>query len=303
MMNKNKHKNMKIILTILLFALSLNLSAQIRNNKFMMIYEDCDIVNFKTRTDKVPEFMGGLEELSKYLSSNCHGKALLSELHGKIFLQIIIDSTGQPCCRQIANKTEKDVSELELKKVIDEMPVWQAAVDEGKKVNFSVFLILDFSDGKCMVTYNKPEKNKKEKEYNIPYYSIDKAMDYIDKAKTLNLSDQDLKELDPSVGKLVNLTELNLGQNQLTTLPNEITELKKLEFLYLTSNKFETIPSHISDLINLKALMLNKNQIKSLPKSLGKLEKLKILNVSDNKIPEKDIQRIKELLPDCHIIY
>jgi Leucine-rich repeat (LRR) protein len=268
-----------------------------------MIYDDCKLEEFKSKADKVPEFMGGTEELGKYFTANCNNKSLLSKLEGKLFIQILIDSTGKPCCKQIANKTGSDISELNLQNVINEMPVWQAAVDNDKKVNFSVFLILNFSDGNCKVTYNKPVKNKKEKEHNIPYYSIEEALSYIDKAKTLNLSGNGLSNLDPAVSKLINLVELNLGNNKLKSLPDEIETLKNLEFLYLTSNEFEKVPLQVGELKQLKALMLNKNQVKSLPKFIGNLKNLKILNVSDNKIPEKDVEKIRELLPNCHIIY
>jgi len=293
---------MKKIFLFLFSIISISLIAQHANTKFMMIFEDCQLEGFKTKADKAPSFMGGTEELSYYFTTHC--KKHMSEivLEGKIFIQVLIDNAGNPCCRQIANKTGEDISELELKKAINEMPVWEAAVIDSNKVNFSAFLILTLSNGQCKVTYNKSEKTKEKKEYNIPYYSIDGALKHIEHANILNLLNKELKELDPDIGKLIYLTELNLAQNQLKKLPKEIGQLSKLELLYISGNQLESLPSQIGELVNLKALLLNKNQLKSLPKEIGKLKNLRMLNVSDNKMSEKTIEKIKALLPDCHVI-
>ncbi len=293
---------MKKLLIYLFLFTSVSLFAQDANTKHMMIFDDCQLEDFKSKVDEAPEFMGGLPELNKYFTTNCTSNSQISTLNGKVFVQVLIDNSGKPCCRQIANKTGEDISILKLKELINEMPVWKAAIDEGIKVNYSAFLILSFSDGKCTVTYNKSVKHKEKKEYNIPYYSIEEALKYVDIAKTLNLTNKGLKELDPVIGKLVNLTELNLGQNQLKTLPKEIGSLSKLEFLYLPANQLESLPSQIGNLTNLKGLILKRNQLKSLPKDIGKLKNLRMINISDNKISEKEISRIKKLLPDCNII-
>lgn len=293
---------MKKTYIILLLTLSLNLFSQDSNTKFMMIFDDCELKDYITVADKAPDFMGGEEELNNYFKNKLRNKPLTSMLEGKIFIQLFIDKYGKVCTRQIANKTGEDISELELQKLINEMPVWQAAEDEGNKVNYSAFLILNFSDGVISVTYNKTIKNKEKKNYNIPYYSIEQALNYIDKAKTLNLSDKGLQELSPDIGKLIFLNELNLSQNNLKKLPEEIWQLKDLKFLYLSGNQLISLPKQINNLKNLEVLMLNKNELKSLPKELGELKKLKMLKVADNKISEKDIERIKKLLPDCHII-
>ncbi len=293
---------MKKIFLILFSIISFSLIAQHANTKFMMIFEDCQLEDFKTKADRAPSFMGGADELSYYFTTHCKKHKSEALLEGKIFIQILIDNAGNPCCRQIANKTGADISGLELKKAIDEMPVWESAVVDSNKVNFSAFLILNLSDGECKVTYNKSEKSKEKKEYKIPYYSIDGALKHIEHAKNLNLLNKEIEELDPDIGKLIYLTELNLAQNKLKKLPKEIGQLSNLELLYLSGNQLESLPSQIGELVNLKALLLNKNQLKALPKEIGKLKNLKMLNVSDNKISEKDIEKIKELLPDCHVI-
>ncbi len=293
---------MKKIFLLLFSIIAAGIFAQESNTKFMLVFDDCMLTDFRTKADKAPDFMGGMNELSNYFTTLCSKSAMLPSLEGKVFIQLMIDSSGLPCCRQIANKTGKDISELDLRKIINEMPVWNAAETDGKKVNFSAFLILTFSDGKCKVIYNKSEKNEEKKDYNIPYYSIEKALKNIERAKTLNLSSKEIKEVDPLIGQLVFLQELNLSQNQLKTLPEVIGQLVNLEFLYLSGNQIEVLPSQIGELRNLKGLLVNKNQLKSLPKELGNLKNLRMLNISDNKIPEKDIEKIKKLLPDCHII-
>jgi len=293
---------MKTISALLFLIISFGLFAQNANTKHMMIFDDCSLEAIKSKVDKAPEFMGGQEELANYFISHCKNKSLLSTLEGKVFLQILINTNGRPCCRQIANKTGEDISGLKLKELIDEMPVWRAAENEEINVNFSAFLILEFNEGQCKVTYNKSEKSEEKKEYNIPYYSIEEALKYLEKAKTLNLSNKELKEVDPQIGKLIYLQVVNLGNNQLKNLPAEIGQLKNLEFLYLTNNQFKSFPSQVGELTKLKALMLNNNKLTSLPNTLGNFKNLRILNISGNKIPETNIEKIKELLPECHII-
>lgn len=100
------------------------------------------------------------------------------------------------------------------------------------------------------------------------------------KVYKLDLSGGAIQQLTPHIKKLKNLHKLYLEENDLTELPEEICELKYL-----------------------KVLHLQRNNLTNLPQNIGKLKNLKELNLGKNPIPEAEIQRIQQALPNCNIIF
>ena len=62
-----------------------------------------------------------------------------------------------------------------------------------------------------------------------------------------------------------------------------------------------SLPSEIGQLENLEILDLSDNQLTSIPVEIGQLGKFGILDLQNNEIPETEIKKIKELLPNCKI--
>jgi Leucine-rich repeat (LRR) protein len=118
---------------------------------------------------------------------------------------------------------------------------------------------------------------------------------------TLDLYDNQLTNLPIQIGELKNLTTLNLERNQLTSLPAQIEELKNLTELDLYNNQLTSLPAKIGELKNLTKLDLNHNQLTSLPAQIGELKNLKELDLGYNPIPQKEQERIRQLLPNCKI--
>ena len=54
--------------------------------------------------------------------------------------------------------------------------------------------------------------------------------------------------------------------------------------------------------LDAKYLDLSNNELRSLPTEIGKLEKLEYLDLCQNKMPQTEIEKLKEFLPNC-IIY
>ena len=119
----------------------------------------------------------------------------------------------------------------------------------------------------------------------------------------LNLSYNQITTLPPEIVELSNLTSLDLTGNQLTTLPPEIVELSNLTSLYLDGNQLITLPPDIGKLSNLITLNLLSNKLTSLPANIGNLSNLTILYLFANQIPESEQEKIKELLPNCEIVF
>lgn len=73
-----------------------------------------------------------------------------------------------------------------------------------------------------------------------------------------------LRQLNPAIGQLRNLTHLDASHNELVVIPEEIGML-----------------------VNLKSLLLFDNQINSLPYEIGHLHKLEVLGVEGNPLDEE----------------
>ena len=127
------------------------------------------------------------------------------------------------------------------------------------------------------------------------------------KVATLDLSEGDISELPPEIGKLTalqsltvsglnelpreigqlrSLTRLNLSSNYLRKLPRELFQLRKLSVLNLSSNYLSELPGEIAGLRNLTGLDLNSNQLAKIPKALFQLRKLSVLDLSSNYLTE-----------------
>lgn len=100
------------------------------------------------------------------------------------------------------------------------------------------------------------------------------------KITALDLSHQELVQLDTSIFQYSQLQCLLLNNNGLTQIPSTIKNLKQLEYLDLSANRLDKLPAEISNLKKLKKLTLNRNRLQALPKALGKLEKLEYLNLA-----------------------
>jgi len=98
----------------------------------------------------------------------------------------------------------------------------------------------------------------------------------------LYLDNNQLAELPAEIAQLVNLRVFSLTDNRLKALPSSIVELKNLEWLYLGKNQLAKLPTEITQLPNLKVISLNNNQIKALPEAITNLPSLKVLSLYNN---------------------
>ncbi len=98
----------------------------------------------------------------------------------------------------------------------------------------------------------------------------------------LNLNDNNLTTLFPSINQLTSLKQLSISNNSLSRLPAEICSLYTLEELHLDSNRLARLPQELGKLMNLKKLLLQKNNLTALPSSIGQCRKLLTLDVSGN---------------------
>ena len=129
-----------------------------------------------------------------------------------------------------------------------------------------------------------------------------KGIEKLTNLERLDLGRNELTSL-KGIEKLTNLERLDLGDNELEILPDWIGNLKNLRGLNLSSNNLTSLPESIGNLTNLKGLDLMYNELTDLPESIGNLTKLEGLDLDTSQISDKEIERIKELLPADLIIY
>jgi len=129
---------------------------------------------------------------------------------------------------------------------------------------------------------------------------IDPNIKYFINLRELYLSDNQIKEIPKEVKYLTQLEELDLSYNQIEEIPKEIQYLTQLQLLDFRSNKIKKIPKEIDYLTQLQNFYLHNNQIEEIQKEIYHLTQLQKLNLHNNKITEipKEIQyfiKLKEL--------
>jgi len=100
----------------------------------------------------------------------------------------------------------------------------------------------------------------------------------------LEISENVIKNLAPSMIKLTKLKRLCMFENKLKDLPPRLGELGNLDFIDLHNNDLKLLPRSFADLSQVTALRLAGNQLVRLPDQLGLLPKLEILDVTSNRL-------------------
>lgn len=130
---------LKAIIALVLFT---NARAQAQS------FDDCKANMFFVSAQQSAQFNGSLQSWFENALQN-----KLGNVRGFIGLQLLIDTSGNVCCKNIDNKTGKDISALELPVLLKTMPAWQPASDNGYKVNFSALVTLEIGDNGMQVNY------------------------------------------------------------------------------------------------------------------------------------------------------
>lgn len=119
----------------------------------------------------------------------------------------------------------------------------------------------------------------------------------------LNIDNNELTTLPSTLGSLSSLIELNASNNNISELPSEITQLKHLKTLYLRNNQLSQLPADIDRLASLEVLDLSLNKLKQIPTKLFKIKQLKRLYLIGNNLKQKDINRLRQQLPQTEIYF
>jgi hypothetical protein len=70
---------------------------------------------------------------------------ILAELRGKMYIQIIIDSLGTPCCMSVQNDLNSSIGRLNIDQIINNKTKWSPPVQDGEKIKVAAIILLAFS--------------------------------------------------------------------------------------------------------------------------------------------------------------
>lgn len=138
--------------------------------------QDCDLPGgFCVDCGEVKAAWKGKESLTDYFRHNIKSKDVTS-IHGPLVIQLLIDSAGNVCCKSFSNNTKFELSEpmlADFRRVVNNMPQWSPAIDNGKPTNVSNFLIVVFNESAHYIVdmyridttqmeFTDPKKDNKE---------------------------------------------------------------------------------------------------------------------------------------------
>jgi hypothetical protein len=92
-------------------------------------------------------FNGSLQE---YFSKEM--KEISQNFNGPVQLQLLIDTSGKACCMKMTNNSS-NVSPATIKDIVNKMPGWTPAKDNGYLVNFAALLQITFNNSILSVQY------------------------------------------------------------------------------------------------------------------------------------------------------
>jgi hypothetical protein len=115
-------------------------------------YDCAQVDKMFIKSEVRPKFGGGTTDLREYLDSSF--KKINYSFNAKVLVFINIDSTGSPCCHQILKSFDGTVDFDTLKRVVDRMPRWSSAKQNGHNVNSYVTVQLFYTEDKLNVKLN-----------------------------------------------------------------------------------------------------------------------------------------------------
>jgi Leucine-rich repeat (LRR) protein len=112
--------------------------------------------------------------------------------------------------------------------------------------------------------------------------------DFMQKAKTskrVDLSENTIEVLSVDFTSLsASLQELDVNDNKLKSLPPSVGSLRNLQILHAYKNELESLPAEIGKLAALRELNVFNNKLTELPEGIGMLGSLQLLNAASNQV-------------------
>lgn len=181
----------------------------------------------------------------------------------------------------------KNLSEIPEQVFID-------AVDADiSVVDFSKNKLKKLPDGLTHLSSKISELNLSGNQLN----EIQPFVSQFDHIKYLNVSCNHLTQLPDEIGLLLTLRELNIANNRLVDFPKCIYELLHLEIIIACDNKIDEIDASEVGLLALKRLAvldLSNNNLKHVPPTLGNMTQINNLSLHGNCFKSPRVQILEK---------
>ena len=103
-----------------------------------------------TNCEQPPTFGSHSSDLQKYFADKLRDQ--ITKTNGKIKISVLIDTAGKTACEWIENNSNFSMERDKLNLLIDAMPNWNSAIQNGHKVNCVEQVVLTFKKEKLVVT-------------------------------------------------------------------------------------------------------------------------------------------------------
>lgn len=100
----------------------------------------------ETEVDKMPEYVGGMEAMTKYMTSNIRypETAVKSKTTGRVVVSFVVTKDGKVTKAVVKRGVSKEL-DAEALRVVSSMPNWIPGEKEGKKVDAEMVLPVAFA--------------------------------------------------------------------------------------------------------------------------------------------------------------
>lgn len=230
--------------------------------------------------------------------------------------------TGNPQGNQPQNQSKAEAEQAKKDAADDKMKLWgqvmkSAAVGEGADV-----FLAEPTREKIKAEYKEEESNRlKGKEYleemtflciNMSSPTVQLVIDQMENYKSIktlvitcgkNGSAIDLETLIEKAKNypLQQLYIINF-KSCVTKVPKAIKNFHDLTFLALYNNKTLRLPPELSSMVSLKKLYIDMNPVTVLTPTINMMTNLDTLGIAKTLIADREINRIKQQLPNCKIL-
>ena len=124
-----------IFLLLVSFTLSTHAQNKLKGTELTAYPVDHTLNTVYYTVGEMPEFPGGIDSLKKFASKHISypESAINDGIEGKVFIQFIIDSTGNVVDKKIVRSVRSDLDNVCLA-MLDQMPKWKPGKLQGKNV-------------------------------------------------------------------------------------------------------------------------------------------------------------------------
>jgi len=139
----------KLLIAILvLLPMITNCQIKVYDSEY---FNDCQYDNFAVSAKEEAAWADTSITLIDFINQNITQTKITSKTNGKILLTIFISENGEPCAESFTNMTNNNkIRPIAFKEMVNKMPRWIPANNNGQTVNIMHDLYLKIENGRIV---------------------------------------------------------------------------------------------------------------------------------------------------------